>query len=302
MLPEGFVQTCWRGIRVAHPAEWEPARLCGPKDPTQCVFVDRRHQRLQVNWQRVPRKPDLAEMYRHRITGDAEGPRPKPLRGVAGWRGLIHREGPGYVVHAGTFLAKQHCLVQAVLTWPGERDRQLEREVLGGIDVQPSGDGVLWSALGLSARVPGEMEMVGGSSKVGRVRWDFRRAARQSEGLILERLAMPDALLTKPLDQWLGGEAPGGFGTLGIRVVDCGPAGGYERRSRGGSPMQRATRRGIRRLDRAWLCRAEERIYRVSYWRRATGEIDWPERLEVGCCGGVRLGRGAGAGAVEKGG
>jgi len=302
ILPSGFVQTCWRGIRVVLPADWEPARLCGPKDPTECTFVDRRFQRLRVHWQKVPRKPDLAEMYRRKAAGDGEGPRPTALKGVAGWRGLVYREGTGYVVHAGTFLPANHCLVQVVLTWPGRRDPRLEREVLTGIDAQPTEGGALWSALGLSARVAPEMEMVRGSSKVGRVRWDFRRAGRRSEGLILERLAMPNEFLTKPMGQWLGQEIPAGFATLSERAVDCGAAGGCERTSRGGSPFQRALRRGTSRLDRAWLCRAEERIYRLSYWRPATGPIDWPECLEVGCCGGVKPARGHGRPPGEAGG
>ena len=62
--------------------------------------------------------------------------------------------------------------------------------------------------------------------------------------------------------------------------------------------LQRVLRRGIRRLDRAWLCRAEDRIYRLAYWRTAAGPIDWPEGLQVGCCGGVAPRRSAARQAV----
>ena len=285
----GFSRTCWRGIRIAHPSDWEPAYLSRLNEPMQCRFVDRRFERLQVTWQVLPREPDLPEMYRR--LARHEGRKPSPaLKGVPEWTGLVRHEGAGAVVHAGRFFRPGRWLVQVVMVWPEARDRELERAVFEGISPQPAGQVRDWEALGLSAAVPADFDLTEAGSKVGKVAWDFKRPKRRWAGLSIERLAMPEAWLKGPLGEWLAGEIPPGFRPRRETPVDCGGQGGTEIYSRRASPVTFLLRTGMSRLDRAWLCRNEARVYRVAYWDRAAGQIDWPAGLEVHCCQGVRLG------------
>jgi len=285
-LPAGFSQTSWRGLRIAHPSQWEPAKLSGRKEPAQCVLVDRRYQRLQANWQTLAREPDLDEMYRRLRKDHADKGAAAPLVGVPEWRGMVCPEGEGCIVHAGRYFRRDQCLVEVVMTWPGRRDHDLERAVLDGICPEGDAETVLWEALGLAARVPRTFELFDISSKVGRIAWDFRRAEHGAH-LKVERLAMPETFLKAPLGVWLGEQLPKGFRTLGEVAIDCGGLGGVEVYSRRTNMLETAMGRGLSRLDRAWLCPAEQRVYRVVYRRRARGPVDWPEGLEVGCCGGV---------------
>ena len=290
-LPEGFSQTCWEALRMAHPADWEPARLSAPREPAQCILVDRQYQRLQVRWERLGGQPDLEEMYRRLRVRHKGPPAPEPLKGVPEWVGMVRREGDGCVVHAGRFFPARRWLVQVVLVWPGRRDRQVERAVLEGIVPQDSAGGLWWEALGLAAWVPEGYQMAEATSKVGRVCWRFRRRGERGEGLVIERLALPVYFLDRPVGLWLAEEIPRAFRRHCERAVDCGGQGGWEVFSRRAYLLEVAVGVAASRLDRAWLCRSEQRVYRVAYWRRARrgAVISWPEGLEVGCCGGVRF-------------
>ena len=279
-VPAAFTRTCWRGIRIGHPADWEAAFLSGHGQPHRCVLVDRGFQRLEAHWQVLPRRPDLNQMY-ERLGKSFKDSRPPALTGVPEWTGLVRRDKGGWIVHAGRFFQPRRCLVQVILTWPGRRDRALERAVLDAIAPQPNDDLILWQALGLAAMVPKEFELVDCSSKVGRVCWEFRRPKRASEGLTVERLAMPRYWLKSSVSEWLTGELPRGFKVWRESSVDCGRQAGTEIYSRRSNPLVGLLRKGVSRLDRAWLCREQQRVYRVACWRRARGETEWPAGLEV---------------------
>lgn len=280
ILSGGVTETCWRGIRIGHPSNWEPGFLAGPGQPTKCALVDRRFQRLEVHWEVLHRRPDLREMYR-RLGKGLKHSRPEPLRGAGQWTGLVRAEKSGWIVHAGRFFKDRHVLVQVVLTWPGQRDRALERAVLGGIAPQGDDDPVLWQAFGLSAMVPRRFELAESANKVGRLSWEFRRPGRGGEGLTVERLAMPRYWLKASVGDWLRGELPQGFKAWRELPVTCGGQAGTEIHSRRSNPLTAVARKGVSRLDRAWLCRQDQRVYRVGCWRRASGEIDWPAGLEI---------------------
>ena len=42
--------------------------------------------------------------------------------------------------------------------------------------------------------------------------------------------------------------------------------------------------RGVYRLDRAWLCPADERVYRMAYWQNSAGEVELPSGFRSHCC------------------
>jgi hypothetical protein len=286
-MPAGCVQTCWRGMRIAHPPDWEPAFLSGQGQPRKCILVDRRYQRLEVHWDILPRQPDLRQMY-DRLGRSFKDDGAASLTGAPEWTGLVRRDKDGWIVHAGRFFKPQRSLVQVVLTWPGRRDRALERAVLDGIGPLPNDDLILWQALGLAAMVPKDFELADAANKVGRLGWEFRRPGRGSAGLLLERLAMPRYWLKDPLGEWLKGELPQGFKVWRQSPVDCGGHPGTEIYSRRANRLGALVGKGVSRLDRAWLSQRESRVYRAACWRQARGEIDWPPGLEI-CNGGVKL-------------
>ena len=287
-MPEPQLEEiCWRGIRLCHPTEWEPALLSGPEKDPCCILVDRRYQRLQLQWQRLARPPDLERMFRDLQSKD-EQRRSAWLSGVGGWTGLVREDEKGTLVRAGRFFEDANLLVQAVLPWPGARDRRLERAVLDSVRPLEQGETVLWKALGLWARVPAEYELSSSASPVGRVTWEFRRAGRPRAGLRIERIAMSRYWLKGSLEEWLAGQVPAEFRVLRQVGADSAGHGGWELLARRRGLRNRLTETGVYRIERAWSCPEQDRVYRLSFESHCSGRIDWPEGLEVRCCRVVR--------------
>jgi hypothetical protein len=288
VTPVEFEQTCWRGLQLSHPADWEAGFLSGLGKPRRCVFVDRRFQRLEVQWRRVPRQPDLRQMYQ-RVGKSYRDHPSSPLAGVPDWEGIVRREDKGSVVHAGRYFDASRWLVQVVLTWPGRRDRRVERAVLASIAPQEASEAVRWRALGLSAALPSAYELTTCNTQVGRVSWEFRRSGRRPVGLILERIAMGRYWLKEPLGDWLRTQLPAGFKVR--REVPAGWAGhrGAAARSRRSNLLRGLLGLGVNRVDLAWSCPSAQRVYRLGVWQRTAGEIDWPAPLSVNCCRDLEL-------------
>lgn len=287
-VQQGFTHTCWRGIRFSHPAEWEPAILSGPKEPGRCTLVDRRFQRMQLHWEILKQPPDLRAMYGQLRRSHSEHP-VAGLTGVAGWTGLVRKEPQGHVVHAGRYFQDSSCLVQAVFVSPGGRDSELERNVLQSIAPQAASDPALWQALGLTVHVPAAFELTSAKHLVGRVEWEFRRSARPAAVLTVERMGMLGFWLKQTLGEWLAAEQPKGFRIVRESPVSCGGHDGYEVVSWRAGVLAGLVGRGEHRLDRAWRCPGQARVYRLACQRRAPGEIDWPAGLEVHCCRRVKM-------------
>ena len=283
-IPAGFTRTSWRGMEIAHPSDWEPGFLSPAGKPGRCVFVDRRFQRLEVQWKRAAREPNLRQMYQ-RVGKSYRDHPSSALTGARGWEGMVRREEKSSIVYAGRHFKSERWLVQVVLIWPGRRDRQVERAVLASIAPQAKGDAARWQALGLSAVVPSAYELASHSSEVGRVRWDFERPGARKAGLTIERIALGQFWLTESLADWLKGEVPSGFRAGRQRAVDLGghPAAAVHSR-------RAALRRGTRRVDLAWTCPGQDRVYRVGVWQRTVRDIDWPRPLAVHCCRPVLIG------------
>jgi len=287
-VQEGLDQTCWRGIRFAHPAEWTPAILSGRNEPGRCILVDRRFQRMQLHWEIVHRPPDLTRMY-DELRKEHKQYAASRLSGVPGWSGIVCTEPGRQVVHAGKYFQAAECLVQVILTAPGGRHRQLEGIVLESIRPTGQTDPVLWRALGLTAVAPRAFELISSHNLVGRITWEFRRSGRPPAGLTIERIAMGRYWLKKPLTEWLIEQQPKGFRPGRQGPVDCGGHGGHELATRRWSLLGQVLGRAEHRLERAWRCAADDRIYRLTYQQRWAGEIDWPAGLEVHCCRPVKL-------------
>lgn len=282
-VPPGFCRTCWRGLGLMHPADWEPAALSGPEEPPKCILVDRRFERLELQWQDLQRPPDLEGMYDRRDRSEQAYPTAR-LTGVPGWKGLVRKEETRTVVEAGRYFTGAACLVQAVMIWPQRRDHDLERTVLTSVAPLREGANRLWQAVGLKVEVPAEFELARASGRVGHISWEFRKAGRGKMGVSVERIAMPGAWLKDPIREWLAGQVPKGFKAIRDAEVACGGHRGVEIHSRRGPLPTGALGRRVHRLDRAWQCDRERRVYRVSCWGRSAGEIDLPPGLKVHCC------------------
>ena len=208
---------------------------------------------------------------------------------MPGWTGVVRPQPPGLLVHAGRYFPDAGCLVQVVLACPGGRDRKLERAVLASIAPAGRSDPVLWQALGLTALVPAAFELISSTSLVGRVTWEFRRSGRPPAGLTIERIAMGRFWLKEPLGDWLAAEQPKGFRVVREGPVDCAGHDGREVASIRAGLLSSVLGRGEHRLERAWRCPAEQRVYRLTSQQRSAGAGDWPGGLEVHCCRGVKL-------------
>lgn len=290
-VPQAFGRTTWRGIQFVHPAEWEPAILSGQKGPGRCVLVDRRSQRMEVHWRRLPRGPDLEATYEQlRLRYAEESAHRQAV--APGWFALVRRKRPRQVVHAGRYFAQAGTLVEVVFSWPDGRDEEVERTVLRSVALPAPGDPVLWEALGFRVLVPAAFALTRASHLVGRIQWRFRRSVRPAANLTLERLAMGRYWLKTALGDWLAGERPQGFRVARESLVDCSGHDGMEVLSRRGGLLAAVSGRGEQELSRAWSCGKEERVYRLAYRQRSGEPADWPAGLEVHCCRSVHVGPG----------
>ncbi|MCY2930546.1 MAG: hypothetical protein NTV86_13815 [Planctomycetota bacterium] len=219
---------------------------------------------------------------------------------------------------------KGRMLVEATMVWPTGRDVELERRILMGMRPEGRKGTRLWRAMGMEVELGREYDMVEMKAPVGKIEWVFSRVARTAppaqagEGgredgekrdrgkkgekdatVSLSRLAMPKYWLDGPLRDWVAGQAPALADKL--RQEPCEVNG-----HRGEMVLSEqelnawANWRGWKqyRLDVAWLCPVEERVYHiVCRQRRRDAELSLPESLRVGCCGAGWPGKGCGADA-----
>jgi len=286
-------RTCWKGIELEHPADWEMTRASLGDDPASCAFADRRYERLKLQWRALKYVPDLKDVIERRRQEDQDGEssdwRTERLSGAAsGWQALVRRFEGGHVVHAGRFFDDARILMQAILVWPGKRDRALESRVLAS--VRPAGDRPAgsreWRAMGIRMQIASEFELLDYSADAGRIGWTFGGGKRRAR-LRVERIAMPRYWLKSPLRDWLSARVEPDYrwisageaavnGHTGARVISRG-------RLRAARVFGRGRPLGV---DVAWKCPVEERVYHVRYRDMASGRetVALPDHVSVECC------------------
>lgn len=286
-------QTCWLGLEIGHPEEWEVSVLSGPHQPGRCTFEDRYRQRMEVQWKKVWRPRDPARLAARYGRRASRKPRPSPLADLPeGWTGAAQNLDPsgekdaksGVVVRAGRYFKAQRWLVEVTLIWPGERDAQAERRILSSIRPQDDqGKQRLWRVMGIHAMIPAEFRLEKSDPRVGRVRLEFAAGARR---LSVERLALPDYWFTMSFAQWLTRERPAKLQLVSQGDTTFNGHDGGQMVSRSVAETLWAVIRGRRqyRLDVAWLCGAENRFYHVSYSQpRRDAAMTLPEGFELSC-------------------
>jgi len=298
-MSAALARTCWRAVQVDHPPEWEVVVACGPDDPGRLTLADRYFHRLDMRWRALKYVPNMDLMlskYKQRskedkseITDLKSAPLP--------WRGVVHKTPRGVIVHAGRFFKPARLLVEVAIIWPERRDLSLESTLLSSIAPVNSGAGTrLWQAMGLSVTSPSSFHLRESSLKVGRIQWNFSlepaekvafAGVKRRPQLSIERVAVPHYWLKgKALGDWLGEQLPDGWRRLRRRIVPQGPHSAEELIS------VRKTSIGLRlrgyhqmRLDLAWRCPLEGRVYHVSFVElRRNEEIHLPSQWQVHCC------------------
>ena len=284
-----FERTCWRGLQVEHPAQWEVAVASGAGNDRRLVLADRYHHRLDVRWKRLDFDPKLDRVMDRYRQHEGKGVEYAPIESLdEGWLGVLQPLEPkGTLAHMGKFFGEQGVLVEATIYWPGRRDVNLEQAVARGIAAaDPKAPRCTWQAMGLSLDIDSRYDLVESDTKVGRLCWSFSTGAKRSLELNVERIALAEHWLDEPLREWLVGQIPREFRPLRQDPVDHPPHRGEQIVSQAKMYFH-DTLRGIRRLrvDRAWLCPAEGRVYHMTASVPSRdSQLDFPSHLSVRCC------------------
>lgn len=288
-MAEVFQETHWRGMRIEHPGDWELVVASGRDEGPRCTFADRRYQRLDLRWGPIKYVPDLKLLltkYRQRTKGDGidlhDAPNlPEP------WLGLVRKSPEGRVLHAGRFFPQQRLLAEATIVWPKHRQSETEERILAGfgpLDDQTPAQS--WQALGICLLLRRDYDLHVNDCQVGRVRWTFRTKQKGEPVVEVERLAMPQTWLKDSVGDWLADQLPAEYRVLRRDVVHYNGHRGETLLSvaRVGR-LSRLRRRRQLRMDLAWQCPTENRLYRLGVTRTSRSEdVAAPEPLSVRCC------------------
>jgi hypothetical protein len=277
-------------MRIDHPAEWEMTLASGVDEPCRCIFSDRLYQRLDVRWKPVKYVPNLDLMLdKHRARHDKDTKVRLENFDDAGpeWRGVVRKGDAATVVHAGRFFRDERILVEATIIWPKRREKAVEKAILATIAPLDGKAAVTsWQALGLRVSIGSKYVLRTADLQVGRVGWTFDLPGKRNRLVTVERLAMPEHWLKGPLVEWLAEQLPQDFS-----AHDSGPTkfAGHQAHkllSRGrANPLNRLRGRRRLRLDVAWQCDSERRVYRATVVDVVAGdEIDLPGDLSIWCC------------------
>ena len=274
-------------MRVKHPPDWEVAAASGPQDPGRVIFADRDYHRLDLKWRPLKYVPDLdlgLEKHR-RKSGDTEI---QALTGAPSeWRGVLRQTPDASIVHAGRFFKETRLLAEIVLVWPSRRNTALENEILESVRPEPPEAPVrTWQAMGISLTLDGQFDLHESIAKVGRVTWQFAVAGGKGPLLTVERIAMPDYWLKDSLRDWLVKELPQGQKPFRQDAAIYNRHPGQQLIAHGKLGITSALR-GLKRvrLDLAWKCPVEGRLYRISLSQASCDlEAALPGHFKVQCC------------------
>jgi hypothetical protein len=287
-MNEVLEHTCWRGLEMDHPSDWEMALASPPNKPAQCTFADRRYERLKVQWRALTLKPNLEKMVRDRLTRDGKTGAAVLTGQPAPWQGVLQESERGAVAHAGGYFEPGRMLVEVVMIWPGRRDRGLENRILSSIRVaDPAQGSRRWQAMGIKMSLSREFDLTAFECAAGRTAFTFgRKNEKRGPMLTVKRMGVPKYWLNMPLEDWLESQLAAGDRVLAKnRTTFNGHNAAKVLSEKRGRAWDRL--RGYRpvRLDVSWRCPTEERVYHVVLAARAKGEDpELPDHVKIECC------------------
>jgi len=208
-------------------------------------------------------------------------------RGAPGsWSVVTQPLKRGTVVYAGRLFPASRAMVEVRFLWPSKRDVNLERAILTSLDIPVPGTIRTWRALGLHVDIDARYDLVSANMQVGRICWEFATDDGHDPTISVERIAMMEYWLKQPLRDWMLEQLPGEFKVSEQGVCDIS---GHraERLTSSARVSVWASLRGLRqvRLDQAWHCPIEGRVYRVTT-QTVDRHVDLPppKHLSVHCC------------------
>jgi hypothetical protein len=283
-------QTCWRGVEIGHPREWELCLASGVDEPGRCRFADRRYERLDVRWRPAAAVPDLdAILTKYRVRLEKKVKLKDLTTCPSGWRGVLRETPDGAVAHAGGFFRERRLLIEATIVWPDRRDVAAERAILRSIGPQTDSESRFWQAMGITLEAPADYVLFEAVTTVGRITWRFRQRGkdRRRGVFTVERIAMPEYWLESSIEKWLTKELPRDYSPTASQRAEYAGHSATVLDSRGKLPgllplVKKATE--VRR-DFAWLCPVEERVYRLAFVETTREPfVQLPEGFAVQCC------------------
>lgn len=229
-----------------------------------CAFADRRRFRAELHWSEIPGPPDFDRMmkdYRSSLSG--QGWSDLDLLRIAGCHGLTGVHEGRTVSRFGRHLPGAGILVELVLIHDAERDRDLERTIVGSLDWEAPDDrgNCRWRAFGMEMKVPASAtltECVVQPGSVG-IRFDGKK---QPERHVFRRFGLVDRWMTGGLDAWVRQQA--GRRVRPIQATDRTERGVRVVRLQGTyRPDSLLKRKGDYRAA-AWIDPRDKRLYHVQ--------------------------------------
>lgn len=279
----------WLGLRLSVPEEWQVVRHSLSPARGRLTLVDRYRQRLELNWTRCEREPDVERMLSDDRARQLEHQPDARLESLeAGdWRGTtrVFDESGQAVTRAVRYDAGTGRLLEAVvITTAGPEDLAEAGELLASIAVESKAEeATRWRAFDLDVTTPGgEWRLASTEVKPA----DVTLAFRQFRGVgdesdkptgaeaTVRRMGMADAWWTGDAARFLRQS------WRGAPEVEQTRAGGRTvTRAAGVEPGPRLKRMlGLlrEREEAVWPCERCNAVYhvRVLSWRKAAVSVD----------------------------
>lgn len=256
----------WQGLEFGLPEDWEMLQFSRNPEAGRCAFADRTQFRFELDWKRVPGRPDFDRMlsdYMNKLVGD--GMKRGQLVDHNRWRGLEGEVDGQWMSRYGWFAENRSFVVECVLLWPDRKDPVLERKILDGLrESSAEADGAVhWRAFGMDVRAPAGWRLTECVVEPARAELTFADGRhKRTEAKFCRRGMVPEWLHT-PVDRWLRIQAEQTF----QRLSDT-----EKRTDRNHEKVLiRGMKRGPGLLARprparleAWICPRDGRLYSLA--------------------------------------
>ncbi|MHB1158591.1 MAG: hypothetical protein ACYC26_17340 [Phycisphaerales bacterium] len=273
----------WLGMRVDVPADWAMVRHSMKLTGGRLVWMDRRHQRMQLSWRACPSEPDVGQAlsdYRGMDLSRDERSRFEALRGYGHWRGL-RTFGERNLTRAASYLSAAGRWVEVVMEWPNGWDAEMERAVLESFALE-DGDAKPrhWRAFGMEMTVSAEWELLRVDARPADVSWMFSQHRRE---LIVRKMGMLDTWYDQDARRFVRRQLPDSTIDFKPTVMRWHEA----LLGESAEPMARIKRwmgGGRMRQDWVWHCESSDALWQVTVLHPHGGVIE-PDEVRVDCCG-----------------
>jgi hypothetical protein len=290
MNPTGTIHTVeWLGLRLLVPADWEIVRHAVNPQRGRLVWVDRRHQRLQLSWAQSQTAPDPDRLFADYQARDRQADADatfERLPADTGWAGYRWLTGKPPLTRAGRFDRARHRWIELVIAWPTGYDETLETGLLRSFDTaDPRDERVRWRAFGLDVQTGRDWELSAAVVNPADVSLRFRCGRSEA---VARRLGMPHIWYNNDPERFLTAELTPKKGP----PPELKFAATSHRDHRGCrcdslEPGQRAGRllgRLRQRRDLVWECGRAHAVFQLTTFSPPKTPVQ-PAEFVIRCCG-----------------